>query len=252
MQKFTLSNVIGGDLGVQARILALQTFNFWANVKVSSSPILKVRSVKHESTDASNISLDTFRDLIQLPESESPDDKRERLALELDANLSVANSAYILAHQIEEPEYAYHVSKVKQPAEAIYHSARYNAVNNTRSQEISATLSAITAIDTSEAKKANKLREDKNLEENIRYQLTELASVDNRDELISFETSALEDVLLNSDLNNNDLLDRFESSVKQIVTSLAKKANFKVDPELVLYGNSLLLADNANKAKANK
>jgi hypothetical protein len=241
MKRYTLESVIGGELGTQAKILALQGFNWWANKAVASSPLLQVKSSKHASTDASTISLDTFRDLVQLPESESLDDKRVRESHELDTNLSIANATIILGTEITEPEYDYHVKKLQYPVERIVDHSKYMADNNPRLTEINSQLSAITAIDTTVAKVANKKRQKEQLEENIRYRITEFNSVDNREELMSLDSVELENIILNSDLNDEAMLERFESSVMNIVKSIASKGTYTADADLVTYGNNLLL-----------
>ena len=241
MKNFT--EILNGSLGYQAQLIALSKINFKAGTEIAKSKLIQPKkSVSNPSID--KISLDDFRDLA-LPEEfaqvQENDETQNRDLFQ--KCVSAMNSTICLAQDIlkNEPANKWLSESIKSPIVRIIERANYMRENDSYKQQHQANLKTLSAFGTTEGVENLEESSKARAVEMVKNSIQEFSSFDNMEEIKNLETSEL--LALVENLNSDEMLEQFNNSVLNLCSKYAQNPRFNVDPELLVYGNELKLAE---------
>jgi len=238
----TLTEMLNGDNGYMLQAIALRVINLYSTNEVAKSKLIK--PIKHRTNETSIDEFanyksglcDEFKKIAETDEQE-----QERLFNEA---LPVANASVLLARDLvrTEPASAFWLRDIQTPEQKIIDRINYifdnpNSENENRKAVIKS-LSNIEGVSDNLAEANAKTDAEKN--ELIKNSLTEFASLNNAEEVMSLSTQELLEIVKEYEPNTDkDIIESINKRVIGIIQSYTKGKIRNIDNELVVYAQSL-------------
>ena len=253
MKHLNVTEIIKDNkLGNQAILIALSKINWQAGTTLSNSPLIRPKKeVNNPSLDV--LSLDDFRDLT-IPEefNQVQEVQKENMWEDFETARDIMNATIVYSKDVllNEPTNAW-IADIKLPLQRIIERSNYMRDNDSNAETHKNNLKALTAFDTEAGLTNLATKSKERAQEMIRNSYAEFQSLDNMDCISSLSSAELVEIIIQYD--NQEMIERIESSILNLVSRYARNSNFNLDPEFIVYGNALQeekLARVLTKAKA--